>query len=75
MVDVVVTVPKGRWSAWIAERFGTPNDHLDNRDGLNHLGVCSQRRQWVGGERVPDGTGFRMENQPQPNEHTLREAV
>jgi hypothetical protein len=52
----------------ICERFGTPErpdqpGHLDNREGLNHLGVCCLRRHWVGGERVPDGTGFRIENQ------------
>ena len=55
----------------ICERFGTSAEpgkpqHLDNREQLNHLGVCSRRREWIAiAEVVPDGTGFR------PASHTL----
>jgi hypothetical protein len=47
----------------LLERFGTSAGHLDNREQLHHLGVCCQRRQWVGGETMPDGSGFRVVNQ------------
>lgn len=52
----------------ICERFATSPDHqgayhLDNRENMNHTGVCCQRRKWQGGERVKDGSGYRMANQ------------
>lgn len=55
----------------LCERFGTRADntgqrHLDNREQMSHLGVCTQRRSWMPSvEVVPDGTGFR------PAHHTL----
>ena len=45
------------------ERFLTPSGHLDNREQLNSLGVCCQRRKWQGGTRVRDGSGYRMADQ------------
>jgi hypothetical protein len=55
----------------ICERIGTTADengqqHLDNREQLNHLGVCSQLREWIASsDVVRDGSGFR------PASHTL----
>ena len=47
----------------IAERFGTGHGHLDNREQISHLGRCTGRRQYVGGERVKTGNSYQIVNQ------------
>lgn len=48
------------------KRFETKAGHLAMTDPNEHLGVCNTQRAYDpnGGRRVPDGTGFRIVDQP-----------
>lgn len=47
----------------LLERFGTPAGHLDHREGIDFRGVCVGHRTFTGGERVKDGSGWRIAGQ------------
>jgi len=45
------------------ERTATKAGHLAMIEPNEHLGVCNTKRRYVGGTRVRDGSGFRMDGQ------------
>jgi hypothetical protein len=47
----------------LLQRFASSGGHLAPKDEYDHRGVCCHRRHWTGGERVQDGSGFRMAGQ------------